>query len=202
MAVDDDLVVVLDDADVPVLSEVQEEPVASHASAPVISPPSSLGVEPPDDVGRTAWLYGLTVLADHVSRQIGTEHHTDHVALYRRDGDEYLIIGGVGLTSALRAMRIACDHPAVRVALTRGGLLIDAVRARDSQVRDLPGGHLDLYAVYVDDQLPIVDLVTVSGRNIEESNIMDIVEKVRAQAREWAGARSADEFNALLAEAV
>lgn len=137
----------------------------------------------------TAWHRRLTAelppdattdqAAGQVADLVATELRTDHVALWGREGEEYVVLGATGLSAGARRMRLATDYPVVNVCRGMGGrILRDPDTHHGPRAPGLPGSSSTAYAMLLLDGAGQVEMVTMSGRRLlaeEVDAVRDLV---------------------------
>jgi hypothetical protein len=137
-------------------------------------------------LGKAEFLSSIGVLADRLAASLAREHDADHVALWHRAQDSYVILGAAGLTSVARHDVVAADHAAIMEAQAQGGFLIDDLTHRMAHTRTLPGARSPRYGcVLVERDAVPVHLVTLSGQHIDYDRLIAISDVITEASQAW-----------------
>lgn len=191
MAANDEITVVLDDAQAP-----------GSDDRPVPVPALGTPVDLPVPIGMDVEEYRacLATLADRVCRSLSRTHHADHVALWRYEGAGFSMVGASGLRSMWRDHVIPRHHGAVRIAMLGDGILVEDAQSRDSHVRDLPGHNTPTYGLAILREGPLVDLITAAGDNLDDSAMFAMAQVAAEEAALWERARRREHLEALIGD--
>lgn len=146
---------------------------------PATTSDADLVVEP----AHIAWRRTLTSSTPRTADELATavvglladELRTDHVALWRQEGDEYTVLASCGLSTGAQRMRLADDYPVLNVARGLGGTLRrDEDNHLGPRAPGLPGSSSKAYAMLLLDHADPVALFTASGRELGEGAVSEV----------------------------
>lgn len=117
----------------------------------------------------------VSELARAVVGLLTDELRADHVALWRREDDEYTVLASRGLTTGAQRMRLADDYPVVNVARGLGGTLRrDNENHIGPRAPGLPGSSSNAYAMLLLDGAGPVALLTAGGKALGEGAVAEV----------------------------
>ena len=180
-------------------SDTVPVPAPTSASLPATARPTDPTAPAPltealarqlaESLGRTG---SEQQAADTAAALLLLAYAAEHVALWRRQGGHYVVLGSAGLSDGAQRMELSEDHPVVQMTQARDGTLVHDEAEEGSWAPGLPGSRAPVY-VMVDTaaQAGPVDLVTASGRRLGEATAAQLHVLVGRLGGAWPSAAGA-----------